>query len=355
MSRESFAHIERIGEFHSIPKKDRIQTARVLGWNVIVRKDEFKDNDWCIYIEIDSQLPAIEPFAFLENKRYRIRTLKMAGTVSQGMALPIAKYEEITGKPLPEKYLISGYDVTKDLGIARYEPKITKDGTQKSPTGVQRMRKFPRKYAVITDETNIQNIPTLITRNIGRMFYVTEKLEGQSATYIYRKSRIPILKWFGIGDKFIVASHKRELVREDTSSFWTVAKEQGIKEKMKEYCYEYDCSLTIQGEIIGKGIQKNIYNIDGYDFYVFNTVDSRSRQKYGFIQTALILGILGLKYVPFVRQYEMTEDITVDSLLADADGRSILYDTPREGYVHRTDDMKTSFKVRSPKYLLGES
>ena len=46
-------------------KYQEIVLAVVDGWNVIVRKDEFKIDDKCVYIEIDSVLPDKPEFDFL--------------------------------------------------------------------------------------------------------------------------------------------------------------------------------------------------------------------------------------------------------------------------------------------------
>jgi hypothetical protein len=56
MSR-SLAHIEKIEWIEPIKDRDRIELAGVLGWQVIVKKDEFKVGDLCIYVEVDSIMP----------------------------------------------------------------------------------------------------------------------------------------------------------------------------------------------------------------------------------------------------------------------------------------------------------
>ena len=62
----SLAHIETIINIQPIPDADRIVLAKVLGWNVVVGKDEFQAGDKVVYIEIDSRLNTkFEPFAFL--------------------------------------------------------------------------------------------------------------------------------------------------------------------------------------------------------------------------------------------------------------------------------------------------
>ena len=52
------AHIETVHNIRPIPGADRIEQVNVLGWNVITKKGEFKEGDLCIYVEIDSKMPA---------------------------------------------------------------------------------------------------------------------------------------------------------------------------------------------------------------------------------------------------------------------------------------------------------
>ena len=83
------ATIAKIDELHPIPEADAIERAVIRGWNVVVKKGEFKVGDLCVYCEIDSLLPEREEFEFLRNKKFRIKTIKLRGQVSQGIAFPI--------------------------------------------------------------------------------------------------------------------------------------------------------------------------------------------------------------------------------------------------------------------------
>ena len=48
------ATIEKVLEKSNIEGAYRIELIKVLGWNIIVKKDEFKVGDFCIYIPIDT-------------------------------------------------------------------------------------------------------------------------------------------------------------------------------------------------------------------------------------------------------------------------------------------------------------
>ena len=86
----TLASIKTISDILPIDGKDRIVLAMVDGWSVIVKKDEFQIGDNCVYIEIDSVLPEKPEFEFLRSKNFRIKTMKMAGVISQGICFPMS-------------------------------------------------------------------------------------------------------------------------------------------------------------------------------------------------------------------------------------------------------------------------
>jgi RNA ligase (TIGR02306 family) len=107
------ASIKTISSIMPIEGKDRIVLAMVDGWSVIVKKDEFQVGDKCVYCEIDSVMPETEQFEFLRSKKFRIKTMRMSGVVSQGICFPMSI--------LPDGSYEIEQDVTEILGIKQYE------------------------------------------------------------------------------------------------------------------------------------------------------------------------------------------------------------------------------------------
>ena len=121
------AYITVIDEIKPIPNADKIELARVGGWQVVVSKaDNYKVGDKVIYIEIDSRVPSDkECFAFLKDRKYKVKSIKLRGQVSQGLIMPLSilpnkEYELYDGDELVMDKLRKLY-VTDILGIEKIE------------------------------------------------------------------------------------------------------------------------------------------------------------------------------------------------------------------------------------------
>jgi ATP-dependent RNA circularization protein (DNA/RNA ligase family) len=135
------------------------------------------------------------------------------------------------------------------------------------------------------------------------------------------------------------------------NTFWQVARELDIEAKMREQFGLAD--YAIQGELIGPGIQGNIYKLSKPEFHVFDVYNIQYGQ---YLKPALrraVVKLMGLTHVPVIwSTWKLSE---VDSILAQAEGRAWLNkDQEREGIVFKQVDGGMTFKAISNKYLLGE-
>lgn len=94
MSRK-LVSIQKILNIEPIENADKIEKITVLGWHVVASKSEnHKIGDLIAYVEIDTQLPNISMFEFLKDRKYRVRTIKLRGQVSQGLIIPLRELEK---------------------------------------------------------------------------------------------------------------------------------------------------------------------------------------------------------------------------------------------------------------------
>lgn len=351
------ASIQRIDALEPIAGKDRIVLATILGWHVIVQKSEFNVGDSCVYCEIDSVMPDWKPeFAFLEKRGYRIKTMKMAGVISQGIAFPLSILPE--GK----QYNI-GDDVTEILGIKKYEepdpePIRTmkphkKKWYEKTPLmrfgWFRRLfeqkkcsKAFPTKYVSKTDENRIQTVPWMLKSKDGP-WVLTEKVDGTSGTFLMVKH--------GRKYEYYVCSRNLRLPENDGSIYWQVSDKYKLDTVLKKLLGETHGEwIAIQGECIGPSIQKNKYKRSTPEFYAFNVITPEKRL--GSVAAKDILKRFDINFVPIVGIAEVLPE-NVDDMLAKAHGKSVLNpNTLREGLVVRSWDGQQSFKAVDPEFLL---
>lgn len=361
MSRK-LASIQRVVSISPIPKADAIETACVLGWECIVKKAEgLKPGDLVVYIEIDSIVPPAPVFDFLAERKYRVRTVKLRGQISQGLALPLTYFPQL-------KNVSEGDDVTDVLGVQKYDPEAAAEAREAAEKLATQswVKRFFMRFALFrwlskkltaegqktfpdfipkTDETRLQSMPSVLTKHAGCTWHVTEKLDGQSATYFLHKS------------KFGVCSRNIYLRTESNSSWWHVARTYDIETKLRAYKKLTGRELCLQGEIVGPNIQANRYGLDEARLYIFNVWDIESQSYLSYYDAWTVCYGLGLTMVPNIASDgKLRSDVR--AMVADAIGSSaITPEVKREGVVWRTTtnvlgNRPISFKVINPEFLL---
>lgn len=327
------ATIRTIKELLAIEGADRIKLAIVDSWKVVVAKG-LNVGDKVCYCEIDSFLPIKPEFEFLRKSCYRklvdgqegfrLKTVRLRGQVSQGLCIPLKELPQLADSKV-------GDDVSDILGIVKYEPPI--------PAQLAGVCKgnFPT-FLKKTDEERIQNLSNEYQEYLasGINFYAAEKLDGSSATFYLKDG------------EFGVCSRNLELKENADNSFWRVAKNLDIENKLKILPY----NACLQGELIGEGIQGNPYKIKGQDVRFFNLFNIDTYELMPVDELKEFCQKAGLNIVPM---FDIKLPKTIDELLLKAEEKSALADVEREGLVIRSPDGKISFKAISNKFLLNEN
>ena len=76
------ASIQKIKALEPIEGADAIEKAQVLGWQLVVKKGEFKVGDFCVYCEIDSIMPDKPEYAFLKPRKMQINNIYKSLTLA---------------------------------------------------------------------------------------------------------------------------------------------------------------------------------------------------------------------------------------------------------------------------------
>jgi RNA ligase (TIGR02306 family) len=329
------ASVVKIVDIQPIVGADAIMVASVKGWKVVVKKDEYKVGDLAVYYEIDSFLPVRPQFEFLRKSSYkrmgssegfRLKTIKLRGQISQGLLTPI---------PADISDPKEGDDLTEALGIVKYEPPIPAQLAGKIKGT------FP-SFIPKTDEIRIQNFESEVGFSpVGERAYVTEKLDGTSFTCYFNN---------GV---FGVCGRNWELSETDDNSLWRMAKVLELKDKMTKH----GKNIALQGELIGAGINGNLYGMSDHKLFFFTGYDIDKGRRMFFDELEWVLFGLQLQMVPVLEKYGFVipnENNIVDYMLKYAEGKSVLnMEVDREGVVVRGLEKEFSFKAISNTYLLG--
>ena len=335
------ASIQVVNEIRPIENADAIECVVILGWTVVAKKGEFKVGDKCVFFEIDSILPNEEKYSFLDYKEeyngYRLKTVRLRGQLSQGLALPINIFD------IAEDIEV-GTDLTEQLKIRKYEPPVPEETGAKSSSRVWEIPK--------TDEERYQSNPALVEALKGKKYYASVKLDGTSTTIIlnFNEDDEPEVNVCGRNTCYIESANNK---------YWAVTMKYSMKEKILDYYNKTGKRLAFQGELIGPKIQGNKMGLTENDLYIFNVWMADGKQPFEKCDLDTSLKIakdFGLNFVPieltgeFVYTSDELQDLTkikYNKYFPNAKPSQNI-----EGLVFRSIDMKVSFKVVSNEFLL---
>ncbi len=305
------ATIEKIIAIEPHGNADNLEIAKVLGWETIVKKGELKANDLCVFISIDTIIPRAPWSEFLADKKnpdkpIRLKTIKLRGRYSQGLVLPVSI--------LPEnvRNWQVGADVSAELGVKKYEKEL--------PLALSGVAKgnFPTHLVAKTDEDNGLSHPDIVAyvESLGDL-YVTQKLDGSSATVIVEKGVITE-----------VCSRNLSLKETEGNAFWYAARKIKISSIYGGFSF--------QAEVMGPGIQGNQLKLKEAEFFVFSFFHKGEYENFDLsayeFWPQMIEKELNVKTVPFIRYVKAGEKVDWQAL---ADEQKLPDGSPAEGIVVR--------------------
>lgn len=190
--KRKLASIQIIDKLTPIEGADKIEQASLvdLGWSFVVKKGEFKSGDKCVYFEIDSILPEKDEYEFLRSRKFRIKTIKLKGTISQGLVIPV---------PEGMQNIPTGTDITDAMGVKKYDPQAQEEAALSIPKHRSKVMQYLMQFKACryiylklnsqekgnwpgwlsrTDEERIQNCAKILLNNYDQDWYISEKLDG---------------------------------------------------------------------------------------------------------------------------------------------------------------------------------
>lgn len=378
------------------------QVAIVNGWQVFVKRDEFKPGDLAVYFEIDSKVPELECFEFLRKYNFRVKTQRFVRgkVLSQGLVIKPAD--------LGLDNVKEGDFLTKQLGVTYYEPE---DNTRKANNEelirikvdkkieywCQKHKFFARFSFIVnwrrkwieknirreqkkkktdwpawvakTDEERVQNLPHIF--NDGeKCWYATEKIDGTSTTFTMKQNK-PKKRELIVCSRNVVFNTPEKEDRNfykdtDGNVYLEMAKSYNMYEVLS---YLLDRApnwewITIQGETYGGSIQKRKY-CNEHRFAIFNFIYKEKNKTPQRLNPVDMLSEVArinrnlcrapweeLECVPYLGVIRLKDYPNCKALLAYAGSEPSKIDQGiREGVVFRSKDGINSFKAVDNAFL----
>ena len=341
MSETNLAYVARVLDLKPIPKKDMIEVAYLNGWKCIVKKGEFEVGDLAIYFSIGCVPDFDDPnFTFLRDKGLkRIKTMKMAGVVSQGL---LGRMDWMETRGHSTDSLKEGDDVSVPMGVTKYIP--AEEALQYDNSNREI---FPEGLVPKTDATRLQHAPHMFFDElVGKEVVITRKEDGCSCTCVIYNGRFMVC-----GRNFV---WNPELDRVSASHYFEIADKYNLEESMTAL----GRNVAIQGEIVGPKVNGNRMRLTERTFIVFDAFDINTQHYLMYDELYTLCGQLNLQSVPVIFRGNASEvELSVDAFLALAESTEYAKGVAAEGLVLRTNHAesnagRTVFKVISNKYIL---
>jgi len=271
MTDRKLATIRVISQLKPIKDADLIEVAVIDGWEVVIKKSEFNVGDLCVYFEIDSWIPTElapflskgkEPREYQSVKGERLRTVKLRGQISQGLALPV---NIVFPDGLPEDG-----DLDKALNVVKYESEdfiktVSADVAGSFPIVIPK-----------TDEERCQNIFNSYKEKYKDVVFAKSlKLDGSSITMAFFTNEEHYVDKvvdsegnypFNFEDgQFVVCSRNLVLKYEPENHFWKGVENTQVIDRLREL----GKAIAIQGELMGPNIQKNREGFKEHKLFAF--------------------------------------------------------------------------------------
>lgn len=269
------------------PNADKLEIAKIDGWQVVVQKGTFAEEDRVVFVPVDSVVPSewadkwgVRSYLGGSNHD-RVRCVKLRGEPSYGFAISATpdanSHPELETVPL-------GTDVKNLFGITKYEPPVRQSNYQGKPR---------KSHPLFPKYTNIENL-----RNNKNVFeedeeiIVTEKIHGCNTRVGLVNSTLPKPGWWNkllrkLGfnrmydtEEWVAGSHNVQRKVPDTwedcakSPYTFMLSFTNIREFIVHLKNTFAANQVIVfGEVFGPSVQKLHYGVkEGYEFRIVDVM-----------------------------------------------------------------------------------
>lgn len=317
------------------PNADRLEVATHAGFKCIVPKGQMETGDWAVYIPEGSIVPddLLDDMGLTGKlagaDKNRVKAVRLRGVLSQGLLIPIDDIDDKSG------IVKLGDDLAGHLGVTKWEPPI--------PTALQGQT----YVAPVQPYQEINNVKHGdVEFEEGEEVSVTPKIHGTCSIFTWHNGELHATSK-GIAKRGLALTEEQQDGYRNV--YLRIANELDLNHLLA--CVAQDANartVTLYGEIYGKGIQDMHYGADQPTFIAFDMkIDGEWLTPAQFMAKADFYGIARVPEI-YVGEFdpEAIEMIANSHELARFGGGL------REGVVVKSaDDSHKVVKVINPDYL----
>lgn len=324
-----------IDEILNHPNADRLEIAKVMGFDIIVAKNKFKKGDIAAYIPEASIVPnhTAEEIGVLGKldgkKKNRVKVVALRGIYSQGLLYPIERIDERNGIITSNKNNIAkvkkvelGEDVSEFLEIEKYRVEVP-------PMFEGDIFPIDLMERISFDIENIKNYPDLIKE--GEEVIFTEKLHGTFTHVVYlppayiKRENINYPDAFQSENGIVMVSSKqqshngymfkKEGANSERNVYLKAVIDNDLLNKLPAYFVEYNYPVIVLAETFGPHIQDlnyGVYKGESKGFRIFSIYTKEDNARFKPINSEEldnVLEIVNLERVPILYKGKFSKDI----------------------------------------------
>jgi RNA ligase (TIGR02306 family) len=353
------------------PNADRLDILTIDAWQCITQRGKFRAGDRAVYFPIDSVLPDDLMARIFSGegktatpKGGRIRTIRLRGLVSQGLAVTLEEAGLSLDRPV-------GSDVTAELGVTKYQPPVKGQPTTVGKAKPRRSRRI--LHANFLKYTNIEHLQkhSWMLQSIaeqGMDVVAHEKVHGTSARYGWLRktgwwARLKERLGFAPSYVFLMGSRNVDMTTDYEGPVHNSLPDNVYKQINDLYEMEKRIPKDYQvyGEIIGYGVQPGYHYGLGEGQREFLVYDVRHNDRWlSHWEVDLFCKEYGFRRVPlaYVGPYslEKIKELALGESLYAPKAQPV-----REGVVVRPvmetaiHGSRVLFKFVSPDFLLSKA
>ena len=337
--------VQKLDEVSTHPNADRLDVARIGGWQIVVGKDQHQAGEQVAYIPEQALVPlALQKKLEVEgrlagSKKNRVKAIKLRGVLSQGLVLPLKKGQLTHPETGEQKDCVLGEDVTAFLGVTKYEPPVPVHMAGEMYASPLRLPRY--------DVENWKSDPEAIPP--GTTVLITEKLHGTLSMLVFYGEEV-IISSKGLSAKDMALKESETNVYHRTLRPHLSSIKTALQAKWPEAQ-----AFGVIGEIVGTRVQDLQYGHKAPVFYLFEVIVKHTEESpweyEDFKEVRALAQSCGLKVVPLLGETPCPGPNEIERANELADGQTAVegVDHIREGVVLRT--AKESRNVKGERLL----